>query len=610
MIRAERYAKWLQANAASERSRAAILVWVLEQLAARDQRTGDQALRLYALADGEHCPSELQEPLLASSEQADLCAARGEAAHELGRAFDLLLAVESLGAGSGKSVLRRRLGSYFTPQAVARSLTARGFRTLQAAHAAPLQLAKSSPRLRVCDPAMGGGAFLIEAGAALARAGIEQGQSPEEALQNACACLWGFDVSELASATAEAALWLFGGECDEQGRLRTVDALDRNRVGPLAFDWVVGNPPWVSYQGRATQPISPGRRAELREGYEAFRGYPTLHGVFLQRAAELAPQGVISLLLPSSLSDLDGYRHARGCLRRTHRPDEPLLEYGEDAFPGVVQPCFGLVAIPHHGQLMGVDDSAPFRLEERAARSGVGAEVAPPEALLRLREGPRLPRECFAELGFQSNRVASERLFRRDICPAGPFDLPLLEGRVVGPFKVQAPRLFLNADPAALRSAGVGLRSAEAFSRVAFLVRQTAAFTIAARGQGMAFRNSLLAGYEQADLDADLLVGLLNSSTLRAYHLSARRDARQNTFPQVKVGHLRSLPLPPADERARIAVRKLSARATQEGLTAELCAELNQAVAHLYGFSSAEQQEVESFLRARAPRALPELAVP
>ena len=46
--------------------------------------------------------------------------------------------------------------------------------------------------------------------------------------------------------------------------------------------------------------------------------------MFAQRATELAPHGLLSLLLPSSLSDLDGYRAARRAVLRTHSLHDPI----------------------------------------------------------------------------------------------------------------------------------------------------------------------------------------------------------------------------------------------------------------------------------------------
>jgi hypothetical protein len=324
--------------------------------------------------------------------------------------------------------------------------------------------------------------------------------------------------------------------------------------------------------------------------------------VFTERACELAPRGLISLLLPSSLSDLDGYRYARAALTRTHRPEEPLCEYGEDAFESVVQPCFGLVAVPR-GALVEAEPARAWRLLERSRRGVEAVVTVVPTVLEDLAAGPRLPAMCFGEMGLQTNSRVVRELLHRAATPSGVFVMPILEGRDVGAFAVRQPQLFMNPDPVVLAETRCRLRAAEDYHRVAFIVRQTAAFTIAAKHRGERFRNSLLAGFASSEYDADLLVGLLNSALLRAFHVGGQRDARQATFPQVKVAHLRRLPAPPENVSAREAVRVISRELHESGGFREH-AVLDAAVFALYGLSAADSVQVLSYLRKRAPRAL------
>lgn len=572
---------------------------------------------------------------------------RAAYAHGLGHLLDLLHAVDAVGARSGDSAVRRYLGSYFTPRSVATALAGKSF-----------SVARCSARsVKVCDPAMGGGAFLVEAALLLARGRGARRELDVAALREVAPQLYGFDVDPLAVATAEAALWLLTDESEGWAqRLRIADAL--TVCVEERFDWIIGNPPWVAYQGRATQKISPERRAYLRRRFRAFQGFPTLHGIFVERATELAPEGVIALLLPSSVSDLAGYRATRASLARSHRPLEPLPEYGEDAFPGVVQPCFGLVALPlgdssaglpggdrsGEGRVLGVDakilgpgDSRgeaaalgvvdapephalerkatgeeadsfpagrPWVLEERSTAAASAPALKAPACLQELAGAPCLPPTCFGELGFQSNRVVSQALLLRAEQARAPFLLPLLEGKNVSPFGIGAARLFLDARQDALEVAGCRLRPAADYQRVDFVVRQTAAYPIAARHNGLGFRNSLLGGFATPELDVDLLVGLLNSRLLRALHVSRQRDARQATFPQVKIAHLRGLPAPPKHPTLQRRVSELSRQASQMGLTAPLREQLDGAVFALFAIAPSAQLEITEFLRQRSPRAL------
>jgi len=524
-------------------------------------------------------------------------------AHRIGEALDLLVALDARQRRAGDArAERRRSGSYFTPHAVARSVVER------ALERSSLAAAAAAPGFVVLDPAVGGGAFLLEAAAALVRAG-GRGEAPAER-RRVAALLRGVDESPIAVSVTEIALWLFveerGAPLGRPGQLARGDSLLDARAPFADVSWLVGNPPWVAFQGRAAQPLPPAVRAEYRRRYAAFRGYPTLQGLFVQRATELAPRGVIALLLPSSVSDLDGYASCRAALRATHEPAEPLLEYGQDAFPGVVQPCFGLVATPRRAPPAADEDrSRPWVLAERARLGGDARTVGVPTCLSALERRPPLPPMTFGELGLQSNRRVSAELFRRAAEPSAPFVEPLLEGKNVQEFREDPPGLFLHPDASVLGAARCRLRPLADYARAALVVRQTAAYTIAALHGGLRFRNSLLAGYARPDLPGELLVGLLNSALYRALHLSLQRDARQAAFPQVKIRHLRALPAPPDDGAARARVQQIAAAATRGGgLTRAAREALDRAVFDLFALPTDGRAEVLAFLRDRAPRAL------
>lgn len=523
-----------------------------------------------------------------------------KAAHLLGEVLDLLLAFE-------QGDERRKLGSHFTPSKVASGLVERGGRLVVEQNKETLSVGP-----RVCDPACGGGAFLIEAGRWLATQRSQHtGEPLSQSRKWAVQCLHGIDLSALAVAATEMALWFFvadfGLSPRAWGRGVVADGLLDSLPARWAdFDWIVGNPPWVAFQGRATFPISRERRATYRARFRAFSGYPTLQGLFVERATELAPRGVVTLLLPSSIADLQGYRATRSCLTTTHRPIEPLCELGQDAFEGVVQPCFGLQAAPRRPPSSADRGSdAAWLLAERT-RQNARATCSAPGFLQRAGRLPVLPRQTFGELGFQSNRAAHS-LFHRGEKASGACHLPLLEGRTVGEFCERAPRLFLNPDAERLRAIGCRLHAPERYQAVDFVVRQTAAYTIAAPHRGQAFRNSLIAGYANGPYDGELLVGLLNSSFYRALHCSRQRDARQAAFPQVKVTHLRGLPAPPESPTIWEQIRRLSRSATEaEGISDSGRRELDQRVFELFHISSSEAQELHAFLRSVAPRALGE----
>jgi hypothetical protein len=486
---------------------------------------------------------------------------------------------------------RKQSGTFYTPLALTRVVVALALEPLDE---------KERCGLRICDPAMGAGAFLIEAWRQLGAGAL------------ASECLHGVDRSWLAVAVAEASLWLLLSDSEASPR-----ELGRNlRVGDslVGFDWehefadvfaerggfdvVVGNPPWVAFAGRAAQPLERSLRQVYADRYAAWRGYPTLHGLFVERATQIARSGVIALVVPSPIADLDGYRAVRRVATSRHRPREPLLEFGQDAFEAVTQPCFALVLDPAEGEA----GDRPWKLMERQ-RSHCEAEAPrDAEVLELLREAPRLPPEIFREMGFQTSRAASQSLLLRSSDPDDTHDYPLLEGRDVAEFRQGMPRLFLCADPEALRRARCRVRAIAEYRSVSFVVRQTAAVPIAALHGGMPFRNTLLAGFDHAEYSAQLMVGLLNSALYRALHLTARRDARQAVFPQVKIGHLRALPRPPRDHARFERVSALARRATSDGMSPALRAELDSAVFDLFAVPEDHQNQVLGLLTARAPK--------
>lgn len=558
------------------------------------------AARARGLSEAQLRDSRLFEPGLSSDVAIVMPTVAVEAEHvakDVGHLLEGLIARDVRQEKGRLRILpargRKQSGSFYTSSELAARVVERC-----------LEVRGELPRT-ICDPAVGAGAFLLAAGAALeARLGARVSR------RAIAERLYGVDVSPLAIAVTEIALWLWVGEPgfsprDAGRRLVESDALLGEwleRFPAIAavggFELLIGNPPWVAYAGRAAQPLCAAKRERYKGRFSAFKGYPTLHGLFVERATELAPRGTIGLLLPSPLADLDGYRPVRRALTRTHAPVEPLLEFGQDAFAGVTQPCFALIAAPRAEAGEGHD--AAFRLVERQRRGAAAEEVRTPRALERLLARPTLPRELFGEMGFQSCREVSQRLFRRG-APGEGFEYPLLEGKDVSEFRVGSARLFLKPDRELFARLGVRLRPAGDYERARFVVRQTAKVTIAALHSGLPFRNTLIAGFFHEQLTPEVMVGLLNSALYRALHLSRQRDARQATFPQVKVAHLRALPAPPLDATWLERLAELTRRATRAGISPELRAELDALVFDAFEVRPSERAEVFEFLQERAP---------
>jgi hypothetical protein len=540
---------------------------------------------------------------------------------------------------------RRRLGAHYTSRAITAIVVERTLEPLLPEHLPPADILA----LRVCDPAMGSGAFLVEAcrqlAARLVRAWERSGATPPSPAGDAPLvharklvaerCLYGVDRDPLAVDVARLSLWLissartepfsfldhalrhgdslvglsldriagvtpdpspdpttaraagdlslaiFFGARDRRARARElarapelvarmlrgeggpeVDgllvALRARHVpfhweielpevfaeGPRGFDAIVGNPPWVSYAGRAAQPLA----RDLRDFYAtespAFFGYRNLQGVFVHRAATLLrPGGRLGLVLPTSMSDLGGYAPSRRAHDALCACDDDLPDFGDEAFEGVFQPSMGLFSTRRPAPVA-LEAAGPWPLE----RDDLD-EVT--RALLdRLGALPRLPPHLFGERGFQTTGDDVSRLHELP-GPEGPFTTGVRVGGDIEPFLRRPPQLY--CDPGAF---GGRFRPEAAFEAVKLLIRQTARYPMVALSDGKAFRNSILAGFADEDHSAHLLLAYLNSAPIRWFHYMRHRDARQG-MPQMKIAHLRALPAPPRRSPVSTALERI-----------------------------------------------------
>lgn len=213
---------------------------------------------------------------------------------------------------------RRRTGAHFTPPSVARALVD-----------AVLDLADGDLVARlaggagVCDPACGGGAFVLAGAESVARrAGV--------ASAVAAAASWGAELDARAAAVTRAVLRLWAGDplavLDTQivagdSLVTRYDALwpalahagaRDEAVGPGRFALVVGNPPFLNQLAADTARAGDtGAAARARFG-RAARGYVDTAALFLLGACELVePGGWVVLVQPQSLLATAGAARVR-----------------------------------------------------------------------------------------------------------------------------------------------------------------------------------------------------------------------------------------------------------------------------------------------------------
>ena len=194
-------------------------------------------------------------------------------------------------------VARRRQGAHYTPYAVARRLSAIALDRL------PWHAGATA-----CDPAVGGGIFLVALADELCARGIDRAEVLE--------CVSGADIDALSVAVARTAVSLWAGEpvAGLDRRIVQGDPLECGRscwpASVDAFDLVIGNPPFLNQlqQGSARSRVE-ARRLTARFG-DAARGYVDASALFLLAGLELvADDGIVLLIQPQScLSARDAER--------------------------------------------------------------------------------------------------------------------------------------------------------------------------------------------------------------------------------------------------------------------------------------------------------------
>jgi hypothetical protein len=195
---------------------------------------------------------------------------------------------------------RRRRGVFYTPPAIAGRLveaTTTGW--------------DPPPRPRVCDPACGGGVFLLAAGRWLESLGIERTIIATE-------LLWGIEVDPVSAAVSTVALALWAGQPDSPAR-PTIAVADSLQVGIDAwpgptepFDMIVGNPPFLNQLHRRTARDRSTADTLVRRFGVAAKGYADASTLFLLASLEMASPGArVGLVMPQSFLATRDARQAR-----------------------------------------------------------------------------------------------------------------------------------------------------------------------------------------------------------------------------------------------------------------------------------------------------------
>ena len=461
-------------------------------------------------------------------------AAWREAAHEVVERHDRALGRQG-----------RPSGAIYTPRALAQAMV--GWALDQAPAAGPL---------RVLEPGCGAGRLLIPLVAGLLR----RGMTPQAVLE----AIEAEEIDEGAAAVARRVVWLaLEGRVGwplEPDPVVVADSLSPERVAREGFAVVIGNPPYVFGEG-----LSEERREELERFELARAGGVDLFRLFIEATlTRVRPGGVHALLVPDALLARD----ALADVRRWYLERARLLGVGRcgrpfrAATPGGGRRVVGTGAALVIGRRVGgaSAEGAPDVLVRRwsgrrfdagrrlaaeaVPRTGAPWPVAAPSwwfgpsgLKARLEEGGARVADVLLEGA--SGATRGEEVGRRALEPLGEGRVAVLTGREVGRMAVARARLGMAAEAA---------RKPQAiYAGPRALVVKTGSTPVAAADSGSAIVLQSVYVLHTAPggpWDPWTLAATLASAWLGCYALF-RWTAVKAVQPQMTLGNVRALPLPP-----------------------------------------------------------------
>jgi len=285
------------------------------------------------------------------------------------------------------------------------------------------------------------------------------------------------------------------------------------------------------------------------------------------------------------------YASARRALfSRTALAAEPV-KVGERAFRGVT--CPACILLLDRAEQADWGEAPELRAGSELRPEGVrtldDAGNLARRIVEKMKSFPLLPAEAFGDPGVHTGNSA-ELLVRKS---PGDGLAPMRVGRDIRRYSARSPSLWLVKEPVVEEGRYFRIGLEKKYTEARILIRQTAAYPIAARHTEPGyFRNSLLACYGVDGLSDEYLLAILNSRLVRFFHQHEFRDGRQKAFPQVKVSHLRAIPAPRPHGRTAREIEGLVRRAEEAGPDL-VDGEIDRLVYRLYGLDEEEIAEVE-----------------
>ncbi len=556
----------------------------------------------------------------------------------IGGSHDGVLRPDALAAIYESEGSRRERGAYYTPEATARMMTLgalerylcvslpdeseSGIKHLidqsDASGLSNVRAVESAlARVRILDPACGGGAFLIAMFTELRRllSAVTDGAVPENGA--VVRSIHGIDSDPLAVSVARMRLALACGTLPAslESNTRCADAFDVPDMDGT-FDIVLANPPYISTYARGASELD-GELA-LRERYPEAGGRLNAFGCFTMRGMDfVGDRGVLAYIVPDVLAYASSYSGLRSAVAQRMPWQEWVLPDGR-VFDATVRSVILLASagprsiktstVPSNASVWSGAD-VPFR---GSVADGVRFFRSDAESDLwtHIRSLDATVRDLFfVKDGVNPGPAACRAMILDDVDPHAPSSRRYIEGKDIDPngWFVRPADKWLRYDQSLKNTAnaaqGFSLRNAGVFQSPKLVYRQTADTLVVALDErdDLVTLNSVHCIRSKTG-DAEELLALLtilNSPLARLFYAVDSSETR-DVLPQVHVSWLNQFRLPDAFCQAAPVLSAIARDVLAGDDTAP--ARLHSAVCEAYCVDSSPAGSVLSAYFDRYPR--------